>query len=209
MNKAQIRKDWYTSVWEAWPKNKVQVEKEFGNHPFGSGHTTPWLKPHPEVMKDHPLYKEYLANKGSQILITTKPQEREHFKNYSLSNHDLFKLPKGINLLVVDSVLECFSYTQVSEVLVNWYDRLIIGGTICIITPDLKEITKQYVNNTLGYAELVNHLYGTQLDDNSFKSCTFDDVSLRTLMREIGFSQINIEKEGLMLKAIGRKEKEL
>lgn len=209
MKKAVLRKDWYDKVWLGWDKNKIEVEKNYGTHPFGGGHTEEHLKPHPEVMKDHPYYKKHLKDLGLQILLTITPEKREPYKNYCLTNDDLFNLTKGIDLLIVDKLLGKYSYRNVAECLINWYDRLVIGGTICIITPDLKEITKRYISNTINFKTFLEYLYGNQMNDNNYTYCSFDDIALKTLLTDVGFSQISIEREGILLKAQCRKEREL
>lgn len=208
MKKATLRKDWYTSVWKAWQTDKVKVEKEYGTHPFGGGCTIDWLQPHPEIMLTHPFYKKYIEVPKFQIFVTRKPCQKKGFQNYSISNNDLLTLPKKLNLIYVENVLEHFSYNDVANLLINWHDRLLIGGSLQIVTPNLKVLANKYLNKQLEYHNFLQQLYGTQQTSEDFNAFVFDETALKVIMEEIGFTQIRIESTKLVLKGFGRKEQE-
>jgi GT2 family glycosyltransferase len=211
----EIQEDWLEKVWLAWDKDPVRVEKEYGNHPFGRGHTELYTGGFPEVLHSHPLYEKYLKDSEVRLYITKTPIEKFPFKNVCMSNHDIVGLPmykKGtIHTITVDDVLEHFSYRETANILISWFDKLKLGGILTVVTPNLGEAIRNYLEGKIDYATVVQWLYGGQVNDEDFHLISFDESSLKAVMEGVGFSRIRIEKseDGMFLKVIGRKEKEL
>ncbi|KQT78781.1 hypothetical protein ASG59_06225 [Methylobacterium sp. Leaf466] len=58
------------------------------------------------------------------------------------------------------NILEHFNRFEVNKVLREWVTLLKIGGKATIIVPDIKEITRQYVNGWIDHQFFVYLTYG-------------------------------------------------
>src|SRR3989304_5639721 len=68
----QQQEDWYNNIWLAWDNNKEEVEKK-GNHLFGGGYTEIFTGEHPEIMRTHPRYIQYLDKYKLKINLSVFP----------------------------------------------------------------------------------------------------------------------------------------
>src|SRR3990167_9755002 len=215
MTKAILRKDWFSEVWEKWKTNPSEVEKTRGTHPFGGGWTELYNGQHPEVMKTHPRFLEYIDKYKTKINISVSPKGIPNFINISIKNDDIFDIGKKLGesrpyLVLIEDILEHISFNAVGELLVKIYDKMEIGGEIIIKTPNLEEILKRYVNGQLQYIDFIKTMYGEQVESMDYHSCSYTGDALKALIEDVGFTITVLDKmeNGLFLYAVGRKNKE-
>lgn len=90
-------------------------------------------------------------------------------------------------------ILEHFPQEEVAVVLTNWVDKLVDGGTIKIAVPDLRKISKNYLDNdTQDTAHLI---MGGQVDENDYHKAVFDIEALTTYMQSAGLTDIKVWKD--------------
>jgi len=207
--------DWYTNVWLKWDTDKEEVEKK-GTHLFGGGTTKLFTGEHPEVMRIHPRYMEYLDKYKLKINLSVFPIQHNNFQNITFKNDNLFEINKIFcekkpYIIFIEDVLEHISYNMVGEFMVKIYDILEIGGEIVIQTPNMIEILKKYLSNEIPYVDFVKVMYGGQTDIIDFHACIYDSEAIKALLNDVGFSDINIEYKDndLNMLIIGKKYREL
>lgn len=214
MTKALLRKDWYEIVWLGWDNNPYEVEQKYGTHPFGGGWTELWLGNHPEVMKNHPRYMEYVDKYKLKINMTVHPMQRDGFVNVSIKNNDVFNIKMSVGdvkpyIVFIEDVLEHISFNAIGEMLVKIYDQMELGGEIVVKTLNLQEVLKRFVEGNLQYVDFVKLIYGEQVDSNDYHSITYDEQAIKALLDDVGFSSITVDRieNGLYLYSVGRKIK--
>ena len=216
MQKAILRKDWYETVWLAWDKNPSEVESKYGNHPFGGGFTKIWAENHPEAIRTHPRYMEFLDKYKIKINFSLYPNKIDNFINISLKENNIFDIKTVIGkdrpyIIFIDNLLEYLSFNTVGDFLVKIYDSMEINGEIIIKSINLPELIKRYSENNLQYIDFVKNLFGTQEDNINYKACSYDSNAIKALLEDIGFSNIHIEflDNNSYLYITGRKDREL
>jgi len=210
-----FNKDWYNNVWLAWDRNPTEVETKYGNHMFGGGHTELFNGEHPEVMKNHPRFLEYIDKYKTKINMTVSKLERPNFINISLEKDDVFDISKKLGdkkpyLVLIEDILEHISFNTVGSFLVNIYDRMELGGEIVIKALNFPEIIKGYAENKCQYVDFIKLFYGNQENSVDYHSCIYDKDSIKVLLEDVGFSVISIDliENGLFLYVVARKDHE-
>lgn len=212
----QQQKDWYENVWLAWDKNPTEVEQKYGNHLFGKpSYTELFTGEHPEVMKDHSRFLEYVHKYKTKVNISAFPLQRDNFINVSMKD-DIFDISKKTGrekpyLVLIEDILEHISFNTVGELLVKVYDRMQLNGEIIIKTFNLQEVVKRYAEGTLPYVEFVKIVYGEQKESFDYHSCIYNRDAMKALLEDVGFSIVTMEtiENNLFLYVVARKCKEL
>ncbi len=216
MTKAILRKDWFEEVFWKWKTNPSEVEKTRGTHPFGGGYTEIFTGQHPEVMRNHSRFLEYIDKYKLKINMSIFPLQREGFINISLKNEDIFNIDKYFKgdkpfLVLIEDLFESISFNMIGKFITKIYDSMELNGEIIIKTPNLEEIIKRYAEKNMNYVDLIKILYGNQIDSIDYKACIYDSQAIKILLDDVGFVNIHIEKieNGLFLYITGRKDREL
>lgn len=208
----QQQQDWYNSIWLAWDNNKEEVEKK-GTHLFGGGTTELFTGEHPEVMHTHPRYMEYLDKYKLKINLSVFPIQRDNFQNITLKNHNIFdmKFDNRPYIVLVEDILESISFNAIGELLIRVYDLMEINGEIVIKTPHLINVIKKYLNNEIQYVDFIKIMYGEQVDSIDYHACLYEPSSIKALLEDVGFSNVNISEidDGFNMYIVGKKYKEL
>ncbi len=216
MTKAILRKDWFFEVWEKWKINPSEVEKERGTHPFGKPSWTELFEgQHPEVMKNHPRFLQYIDKYKLKINMSVFPSQIEGFTNVSLKEKDIFNIKLTVGetkpyLILIDDLLEHISYNAVGEFLVRIFDQMELHGEIIIKTLNMQEIIKRFVEGNIQYVDFIQFLYGKQKESFDYHSCIYDQNAIKVLLEDVGFENITIQtiENNTFLYVVGRKNRE-
>jgi len=101
----------------------------------------------PEAMRDHPKYLEFIEQSGRRVYLTTRAKEIQGYVNYDMEKTDIVNFPAGgLYEIIADDCLEHFSWRETAEIIEAWYNRLIPGGRLTIVTPDLRQVAENYVS---------------------------------------------------------------
>ena len=198
MTKAVLRKDWFEEVWEKWKINPSEIEKTRGTHPFGGGFSEIFNGSHPEVMKNHPRFLEYVHKYRLKINMTVFPLQRDGFVNISIKNDDIFDISKKTDgkkpyLVFIEDLLTNISFNAVGEMLVKVYDKMELNGEIIIKTINLQEVIKRYAEGNLPYVDFIKLMYGEQKESFDYHSCIYNQEAMKALLEDVGFSIISME----------------
>lgn len=211
----QQQPNWYEEVWLKWDIDKEEVEKTKGTHLFGGGWTELWFGNHPEVMKNHPRFLQYVDKYKLKVNMTVHPLQRDGFMNVCIQNHNVMDIKISIGdkkpyIVFIEDLLQKISYNAIGEMLVKIYDQMELDGEIIIKTLNLQEVLKRFVNGNLQYVDFVKLLYGEQKESFDYNSCCYDEAAIKALLEDVGFTLLTIDKieNGLFLYAIGRKIRE-
>ena len=209
------QKNWYEKVWLAWDKDSIRVEKELGTHLFGGGWSELYTGQHPEVMKTHSRFLEYVDKYKTKINMTVSPREIPQFINISIKNDDIFDIGKKIGkdrpyLVLIEDILEHISFNAVGELLVKIHDRMEVNGEIIIKTLNMDEVIKRYAEKKIQYVDFVKLAFGEQAEANDYHSCLYTEEAIRALLEDVGFMPMTIDRieNGLFLYAIAKKYKD-
>src|SRR3990167_7097571 len=209
------QKNWYEKVWLAWDKDSIRVEKELGTHLFGGGWSELYTGQHPEVMKTHSRFLEYVDKYKTKINMTVSPREIPQFINISIKNDDIFDIGKKIGkdrpyLVLIEDILEHISFNAVGELLVKIHDRMEVNGEIIIKTLNMDEVIKRYAEKKIQYVDFVKLAFGEQAEANDYHSCLYTEEAIRALLEDVGFMPMTIYRieNGLFLYAIAKKYKD-
>jgi len=215
MTKAILRKDWFEEVWMKWKTTPTEVEKTRGTHPFSGGWTELYNGQHPEVMRTHPRFLEYIDKYKTKINLSVSPREIPQFTNISIKNDDIFDISKKIGdkkpyLVLIEDILEHISFNAVGELLVKIHDVMEVNGEIIIKTLNMDEVIKRYAERKIQYVDFIKLVFGEQAEASDYHSCCYTEEAIKALVEDVGFSLITIDKieNGLFLYVIARKCKE-
>ena len=108
-----------------------------------------------------------------------------------LSNFD----NNSVSLIYACHLLEHFPTNEIKSILTRWFEVLEFGGELRISVPDIDRIVNIYNKNikhflTPGNTPWVGLLYGGQTDIYDFHKTGFNFTYLKTLLEEVGFSNI-------------------
>lgn len=212
----QQQSDWFTNVWLGWDKDPIGVEQKYGNHLFGKpSWTEKFVGEHPEVMKNHPRFLQYIDKYKTKVNMSAFPKQMDNFINVSMKD-DIFDISKKTGgkkpyLVFVEDLLEHISFNAVGELLVKVYDCMEINGEIIIKTFNLQEVVKRYAEGNLPYIDFVKIMYGNQNESWDYHACTYNKDAMQALLNDIGFSIITMEtiENNLYLYTVARKCQEL
>lgn len=87
-------------------------------------------------------------------------------------------------------VLEHFSRWEYIDVLKRWFKILKTNGKLILAVPNFKSIC-EYYTKTNDLNSLIGLLYGGQDYDENYHYITFDNNSLTTDLKNIGFKEVN------------------
>ncbi|WP_199177560.1 methyltransferase domain-containing protein [Halobacteriovorax sp. DA5] len=108
--------------------------------------------------------------------------------------HNITDLSKfennSIDEIYASHVLEHFSRNEVKNVLQEWTRVLKKGGIIRLAVPNFEAIVKVYLENK-NLKELMGLLYGGQDNKYNFHYVTFDFISIKEILTELQFKNIN------------------
>lgn len=98
-------------------------------------------------------------------------------------------IPDGsVDEIRASHLLEHFEEYKVQDVLNDWVSKLKNGGVLKVAVPDLKKISKNYLEgkpqNTAGY------IMGGQIDKDDYHKSVFDYDKLKTMMEKAGVENI-------------------
>ena len=190
-----LRKDWYEKVWMGRKVAPGHVEKEYGTHPFGGGWTEPFVGEHPEAMKEHPKYMEFIEKSGHRILLTTREKEATGYQNFHMERDDIVNVPVAeLFEIIADDCLEHFHLRDIMEILKIWYAKLRVGGRLTVITPDLRAVCESFISGRFDYATTLQFLYALQNRPVDVHRTLFDEFALKDMMERIGFKELRVEK---------------
>ena len=94
-----------------------------------------------------------------------------------------------VNEIYVCHVLEHFKRREITTVLLEWNRILKKGGLLRISVPDFEKVVKMY-NQTQDISNLLGFLNGGQKDDYDCHYCNFDIRILTTILKKVGFDNI-------------------
>jgi len=86
-------------------------------------------------------------------------------------------------------ILEHFSRWDVDAVLKRWFDLLQPNGTLTISVPDFEAIASHYTKHQ-NIEKLLGLIYGGQDFPENQHHCCWDFVSLKKVLKSIGFSKV-------------------
>jgi ubiquinone/menaquinone biosynthesis C-methylase UbiE len=88
------------------------------------------------------------------------------------------------------NVLEHFPHTRTGEVLKEWRRVLAPGGVLKVSVPDFDRAVEIYQKCNLA-PWVINFLWGDQGYPGAFHYCGFNEVVLRSALKDAGFSDIS------------------
>jgi predicted SAM-dependent methyltransferase len=119
---------------------------------------------------------------------------------------DLHQIPDDyLEKIFCSHALEHIPHTKVLDVLKLWYRKMVVGGTITVIVPDLMYAFKQLqiieeggnpeglYKDLWGLHSPLSIIYGTQSQPGEYHLLGLTDLSLRYILKEAGFKDIQIE----------------
>jgi len=85
-------------------------------------------------------------------------------------------------------ILEHFPYRVVPSVVIDWTNKLRVGGRLRIAVPDFRLISQRY----LAGEEIIiqSYIMGGQKDADDYHKTIFDEASLRHYMTNAGLTRI-------------------
>lgn len=104
-----------------------------------------------------------------------------------LRNYD----DNSIDEIYACHVLEHFGRWEYTGVLRRWHEVLKPNGKLRLAVPNFEAICRRYIKHN-NLKELMGLLYGGQDYDENFHYVTFDYVSLKKELVEIGFNNIRL-----------------
>jgi len=213
----QQQQNWYENVWLAWDKDPKGVEEKYGNHLFGKPSWTELFQgEHPEAMKTHSRFLEYIHKYKLKINMSVFPLQREGFTNVCLKDKDIFNINLTTEttkpyLILIEDLLEHIGFNAVGEFLVKIYDQMALNGEIIIKTLNMQEIVKRYAEGNLPYIDFIKLMFGEQKESFDYHSCLYSQEAMKVLLEDVGFSIITMEtiENSMFLYIVARKCKEL
>jgi predicted SAM-dependent methyltransferase len=106
---------------------------------------------------------------------------------------DLGFLPaESVELIYASHVLEHFGRHEYPGVLAEWYRVLRPGGLLRLAVPDFEACARLYCEGRLpaGLSEIVGLISGGQRDAYDVHKMVFDERSLNSALRSIGFREV-------------------
>jgi len=100
----------------------------------------------------------------------------------------------SVDLIYASHVLEHFSHRETGSVLSDWHRILKTGGKLLISVPDFSMLLRMYEENG-DIGSIKSFLMGSQSNSFDFHRNIFDGPSLRTLLEQLGFSEIELWDE--------------
>lgn len=95
---------------------------------------------------------------------------------------------ESCDIIYASHLLEHFSRLEYDNVLRIWWQKLKPGGLLRLAVPDIESVLAWYNGSNLD--ELLGILYGGQRDSFDYHKMGFDQESLSTKLRELGFKNI-------------------
>ena len=98
----------------------------------------------------------------------------------------------SIELIYASHVLEHFGRHEYKQVLAEWYRLLKPQGELRIAVPDFEACANIYLANPMiELQDILGLICGGQRDDYDFHKMVFDEPTLVSALKEIGFSMVS------------------
>ena len=103
-----------------------------------------------------------------------------------------FVSDNSVSLIYACHLLEHFGRKEVQGVLQEWYRVLQPSGVLRLAVPDYEACAKLYVAGKLanGIQDVLGLMVGGQRDQYDYHKMVFDELSLTTLLKSVGFSTV-------------------
>lgn len=92
-----------------------------------------------------------------------------------------------VSEIVATDCIEYLPTVVVKQALINWAQKLIIGGILKILVPDCHLIAKAFAQGQLNLPEYTQIMFGTQRDNDNRLSA-IDAATLLSTLQEIGLT---------------------
>jgi ubiquinone/menaquinone biosynthesis C-methylase UbiE len=114
-----------------------------------------------------------------------------------LDYNDITKLPfddNSVDLIYSSHVIEYFDREEIIPILLEWKRVLKVNGTLRIAVPNFKKMVEIYLKEIIPLDNILGPLYGkmTMGDSTIYHKTTYDEKSLKLLLNNIGFININV-----------------
>jgi predicted SAM-dependent methyltransferase len=104
---------------------------------------------------------------------------------------------QSVNEIFSAHVLEHFPQEQLARrLLPYWHSRLAPGGVFRCVVPDIDAMITQYRNGEISFDDLREVAYGGQEYDGDFHHTAFTPESMGDLLRDAGFSDVELIERG-------------
>lgn len=103
--------------------------------------------------------------------------------------------------LVAMDILDYFPMHYADKVLDHWLSRLKHGGRLTLSVADLRQVSRELLNNTADIADVNELLFGKQEKDWQFKKCVFTTSILANILQAKGYiieKKIAINKRAIV-----------
>jgi len=164
---------------------------------------------HPEIMRNHPLYKvRVITSDLKRLNLGAGYDIREGYINIDLRPLNGIQLVMNVEKLTpfmdgsVDEVLashilEHFSWRKTKEVLREWIRVLRKGGILVIKCPNARYIAEKYVKGDPEFpcSRFASDLFGGQVHELDYHKTAFDFEMLKDYLSELGMIHIECLKD--------------
>lgn len=98
----------------------------------------------------------------------------------------------SVDLIFASHLLEHFGRKEYKSILASWFRPLKTGGVLRLGVPDFRAVARAYLDAKFecSLEHITGLLVGGQKDQYDFHKMVFDEVSLTTTLKDIGFSEI-------------------
>jgi predicted SAM-dependent methyltransferase len=101
--------------------------------------------------------------------------------------------PSSLTEIFSAHLLEHFTQLALKKrILPYWRDLLSDDGRIRIVVPDAESMIKAHINDEMSFADLHEVTFGSQDYDSDYHKTMFTANSLKCLLQQVGFKNINI-----------------
>lgn len=153
----------------------------------------------------HPQHLQVMSDYENWQLVD---QYVDHPQVMKMDATTLDEVPSDyLQYIYASHLLEHISHRIVPLVLKLWYTKLEQGGRLTINVPDLEWACRQVIKHENmqpldssvytqfeGNNGLQSIFYGTHAHDGEYHKAGFTKTSLKRLLEEVGFKEINIEQ---------------
>ncbi|SCC01523.1 MULTISPECIES: class I SAM-dependent methyltransferase [Snodgrassella] len=103
----------------------------------------------------------------------------------------------SVDTIYASHLIEHFSYRTLEDsILPHWYALLKKNGNLTVLAPDAQAMIKAYTEGSISFQVLREVMYGTQEYDGDFHFNLLTAESTVELLKQIGFSKVNLIEQG-------------